>query len=79
MKGLLMGRWMILGNVVGLIGFSGLSVDNELELLDSVAGPVEAHVRDFGSAFLKSLVGYALGTFIVCLDRGRRLHMTKFF
>jgi Na+/H+ antiporter NhaA len=69
-KGLVMGHGMMLGKVIGLIGSSWLPVDNELELFDSVADSVEAHVHGSGFALLYSIVGYALSTFIVCLDGG---------
>jgi hypothetical protein len=40
-----MGRWRMLGEVGGLIGFAGFPVDNELALLNLVADPVDTHVH----------------------------------
>jgi hypothetical protein len=75
----MMGRGMILGEVIGLIVFSRIPVDNELELLDPVADRVKLHVHCSGSALLNSVVGYAYSAFFVCLDVGGSLWMTKFF
>jgi hypothetical protein len=69
----------MLGEVVGLIGFSGLPVDDELALFNLVAHPVEMHVHGSGLAFLNCDVGNAFSAFIVCLYGGGRLRMTKFF
>jgi hypothetical protein len=65
---LVIGWWMMLGKIVGLIGFSRLPVDNELDLFDQVADPVETHVHGFGLALLYRVVGMALITFAVCLE-----------
>jgi hypothetical protein len=75
----MMGRGRMLGEVVGLIGFSGLPVDNEQELLDLVADLVETHVHCSGTALLNSVVGDAISALVVCLDGGGRLWMTDFF
>jgi hypothetical protein len=75
----MMGWWMMLGEVVGLIGFSGFPVENELSLFDSVADPVETYVHGNGSAMLDSVVGYAFCAFVVCLDGCGRLWMIEFF
>jgi hypothetical protein len=74
----MMGRRMMLGEVVGLIGFFRLSVDNELALVNPVADPVETHVHGFGSALLDRVVGDAFSAFVVGLDGCGRLWMTEF-
>jgi hypothetical protein len=62
----MMGRWMMDGEVVGLIGFAGHTVDNELVLVNPVLDPVVSHVHSFGSALLNGIVGYAYRAFVVC-------------
>jgi hypothetical protein len=74
----MMGRRMMLGEVVGLIGFSGLPVYDDLALFNPVADPVETHVHWSGLALLYSVVCYAISSFIVCLDGGGRLRVTEF-
>jgi hypothetical protein len=74
----MMGRWMMLGEVVGLIGFAWLSCDDELAFFNVVADPVETQVHCSGSAFLNSVIGNAFSTFIVCLVGGGRLWMPDF-
>jgi hypothetical protein len=73
----MMGQCMMLCEVVVQISFSGLPVDDELELFDLVMDPVETHVHGFVSALLNSFVGYALSKFMDCLDCSGRLRMTK--
>jgi hypothetical protein len=64
----MMGRRMMLGEVVGLIGFTWLPVDDELALVNSVADPIETHVHGFGAALFDRIVGDAFGAFVVGLD-----------
>jgi hypothetical protein len=74
-----MGQWMMLGEVIGQIGFYGFPVDDDLSLVNPVADPVETHVYGFGSALLNSIVGYAFSAFVVCLDGCGRLWIAEFF
>jgi hypothetical protein len=64
----MMGQWMMLGEVFGLVGFSGLPVDGELALVYPVSNPVETHAHGFGSALLNCIVGSAFIAFVVCFD-----------
>jgi hypothetical protein len=69
---------MMLGEVVGLIGFARLPVDDELTLVNPVTDPVETHVHGFGSALFYRVVGYAFIAFVVGLNVCGRLWMTEF-
>jgi hypothetical protein len=69
----MMGRWMVLGEVVGLIGLAGLPVVDEVALVNLVADPVETHVHGFGAAFLDRVFGNAFSAFVVGLDGCGRL------
>jgi hypothetical protein len=57
-----MGRWMMLGEAVGLISFSWFP---EMALINPVADPVETHVHGVGSALIDSFVGYACAAIVV--------------
>ena len=41
------GSWMMLGPVVGVVVAARFPVDDELALLDTVFEPVESHVNGF--------------------------------
>ena len=43
----MMGSWMMLGPVVGVVVAARFPVDDELALLDTVFEPVELHVNGF--------------------------------
>jgi hypothetical protein len=75
----MMGRRMMLGEVVSLIVYSWLSVDDELTSVNPVADPVETHVHGFGSALLDRVVGDAFSAFVACLGGCVRLWMTELF
>jgi hypothetical protein len=64
----MVGWWVMLGEVVGLIGFTWLPVDNELAMVDPVADSVEAHVHGFESELLDYVVGDGFSAFALCLD-----------
>jgi hypothetical protein len=74
-----MSRWMTLGEVAGLIGSCGILVENIMGLFYLVEDPVETYVLGSVSALPNSVICDALSTFVVCLDGGGRLRMTKFF
>jgi hypothetical protein len=67
----MMGRRIMLGEVVGLIGLFQFSVDDDLALVNPVADPVETHVHGF--------IGDAFSEFVVGLDGCGWLGMTEFF
>ena len=52
-----MGWWMLLGEIIGIIIRSFSPVDDELALSDPIADPVKAHVHRFGSLLLDGVVG----------------------
>ena len=43
----MVGIWMVLGPVVGVVVAARFPVDDELALLDTVFEPVESHVNGF--------------------------------
>jgi len=53
-------------------------MDVELLLVDAVSEPVEAHVDGFGSVLSDSRVHDAVGSAVVCSNRGGRLRMAQF-
>ena len=53
-------------------------MDVELLLVDAVSKPVEAHVDCFGSVLSDSRVHDAVGSAVVCSNRGGRLWMIHF-
>jgi hypothetical protein len=73
-----MGWGIVLGEVIGEIIFTGMPMNNELALLDSIAYPIEAHVDCFGPALFDCFVGNASGTCIFGLDWCGCLRMTHF-
>jgi hypothetical protein len=75
----MMGKWMMLGEVVSLIGFAWFPVDDELALVNLVPDPVETHVHGFGLALFDRVVGYAFSELVVGLNGCGRLWMTQFF
>jgi hypothetical protein len=75
----MMGRRMMLGEVVCLVSFSRFPVDNELALLNAVTDPVESHIHGTRAALLNGVVGYAVGAFVISLDGGWGLRVSKFF
>jgi hypothetical protein len=77
-QGLMMSQWMMLGEVIGLIGCTWFPVDNDLELFDTLADPLEQHVIGFGAALFGSVNRDAFGSFVVFLDGSGRLWMTQF-
>jgi hypothetical protein len=75
----MMGWGMVLGKVVGEIVFTGMPVNYELALLDSVVDPVKAHVYGFGATLFDRLIGDASGACIVGLDGCGSLWMSHLF
>ena len=71
----MVGSWMMLCPVVGVVVGSGFPVDDELALLDTVFEPVESHVDGFGAFLLDCVIGDALSTSVVSLDRSWWLGM----
>lgn len=69
----MMGRRMVLREVVGQVVGAFLPVDAEVALADSVADPIKAHVYGFGSTLFDFVVDDAFGNGIVSLDWSGRL------
>ncbi len=55
----MMGRGVMIGEVICKIGVAGLPIDMQLFLFDSVLYPVESHVHGAGSALLDGVVDNA--------------------
>jgi hypothetical protein len=71
-------QWMLLGEVIGLIGSARLPVNNDMKLFDTFANPVQTHVHGFGAVTLYNVSGDYFGTFVVCLYGSTRLWITQF-
>jgi hypothetical protein len=69
--GLVVGRRVMLGEVVTEVFTAGFPVDEEMVLTDAVADPIEVHIHGAGSALADGRIDYAIGSGIVGLD-GRR-------
>jgi hypothetical protein len=73
----MMGGWVVLGEVIGLVGSSRFPVDVELILANPILNPIETHVNGFGVFHLYSIVGDACSGAIVGLDGSGWLGMAK--
>ena len=75
----MMGWWVVLCEVVGLVVGAGAPVEVEFLLLYSVFEPVVSHVDGFGSALFDSVVGDACSGSVIGSDWSWWLGMTEFF
>jgi hypothetical protein len=76
--GLVVGRWVMLGEVVTEVFTAVFPVDEKMVLTDVVADPIEAHIHGAGLALADGRIDYAIGSGIVGLDRRRWLGVTYF-
>ena len=76
---LVMGRRVVLGEIISQVGGSFLPVDDEMSLAGAVVHPVKSHFDGLGVSLLRIVVGYAAGALIVYLDWSRRLWVDNFF
>jgi hypothetical protein len=73
----MMGGWVVLGEVIGLVGSSRFPVDVELILANPILNPIETHVNGFRVFHLYSIIGDACSGAIVGLDGSGWLGMAK--
>ena len=73
----MMGGPEMLGEVVADVFTSGLPVDQEMALFDTVSNPVEYHVYCLGTLLLDCVIRNSGSTLVVCLNGCRGLGMTK--
>ena len=76
---LVMGRWVMLGEIISLVEATAFPIDVKLTLSDTVSNPVKTHVDSFGSFLFDGVIGDAGSGAVVCLDGSRWLRMAKFF
>ncbi len=69
----MMGRGMMLGEVIGVVVETAAPVDDEFAVGNAIFDPVETHVDGFGSALFDGVVGDSGSTSIIRLDGGRSL------
>ena len=67
------GRWVMLGKVLGKILTAGLPVDAKLTLSGTVADPIKAHIHGLGTPDFDQVIGYAVGHRVISLDGGGTL------
>ena len=75
---LVVGRAVVLREVIAHVDLARAPINVELTLLDAVADPVEAHIHGFGSTLLDVVVADSGGARIVNLDRGGWLGPAQF-
>ena len=78
MHQLMMFSRMMLGDVVGQVGFSWFPVHLELVLFDSVSDPVKPHVNGLGSLNFNIVIGNPTGSGVVDKDWCCWLRVTHF-
>lgn len=74
----MMGRRVVLREVVSTVAFAGAPVDNELALADAVTDPIEAHIHCFGAFLFDSVINNTSSSAVVSLNGCGRLRMAKF-
>jgi hypothetical protein len=67
-NGLVMGSWVVFGEVISLIEGAGFPMDDELFLSGAVADPIKAHVDGFGALLLDGIVDDTFGAGVVGLN-----------
>lgn len=72
-----MGRGMMLREVVGKVELAWRPEDGVLILINAILKPIETHVNGLGTSLLDSVTEDALGTCIVCLNGGGWLWVAK--
>lgn len=70
---------MVLGEIVGSVGFAGPPVNVELFLADTVAHPIISHVDCLGALLFDGVVGNSGGSAIVGDHGGGWLGVAEFF
>ena len=74
-----MGRRMVLGEIVGMILTARLPIDLEVALADTVSHPIKAHVDGFGAALLDLVIDDPFCRGIVRFDGCWWLWVAHFF
>ena len=74
---LVMAGLEVLGEVVAEVFTSGLPVDEELKLFDTIYNSIESHVYRLGILLLDCIIFNSGSTLVVCLNGCRGLGMTK--
>ena len=69
---------MMLCTVIRFVGRTGVPVDDELALADTIADPMVAHVHGFGATLFDIIIGDAARDAAVSFKRCRWLLPTEF-
>jgi hypothetical protein len=77
--GLVVGRRLMLGEVVTEVFTAGFPFNEEMVLMDAVVESIEAHIHGAGSALTDGRIDYAIDSGIVGLDGGRWWGVTYLF
>ena len=75
---LMMVSWVVFGEVVSEVKFAFLPMNVELALAYAVADPIEAHIDCLGSTLLHFVIDDSKADFVVGLNRGGWLGVSKF-
>ena len=70
---------MMLGKIIGTIGFAFIPENLELALADAITDPIKAHIDGFGSLLLDGVSCNATGSIVVGRHRSGWLGMAHFF
>jgi len=71
--------WMMLSEVICMIGVSGLPENVKLSLSYLVSDPIKLHVNCLGSFLFECVIGNSTSCAVVCLQWCGQLWMSKFF
>jgi len=75
---LMMGFWVMLGEIVSFVGGARSPEDVILALANMIANPIKLNANGFGPFLFDVIVGNSSGCGIVGLNRSGRLWMSKF-
>jgi len=75
----MMGRWVMLAEIIGAVEAAFTPVDVKLALADAIANPVKAHVNCFRTFLFDCVIGNTGGSTVVSLNGSGRLRMAEFF
>ncbi len=71
----MMGRGMMLGEVVGKIVGPTAPINEKIPIIDTIVDPIEMHVHGYGASLFDCIIDYTSGTSIVSLDGCWRLRV----
>ena len=75
----MMGGGVVIGPVIGIVGFAGAPLEHKLAVAFAVMQPVKSHVCGFGVFGLYFAIDDGVCHGVVSLDGGGRLFVSHFF